>query len=166
MSLSLKVLWPSSWLAQTKPWRFSVNPVLFNPYWLTMIDELYLHSYANEPNKSPGRERLWALLPLRETATFPPQADHVLGSLFLHPWRTGGGGAALKPPDTWLLLNIAHLWLYVLANSLFYYKTGIRRPHWQINYFLIRVQSQTLYHAWHIISAYNWLQFCLTSAHV
>ena len=47
-----------------------------------MIDELYLHSYANEPNKSPWRERLWALLPLRERATFPPQADHVLVDLF------------------------------------------------------------------------------------
>ena len=64
MSLVPKVLWPSSCLAvaQNKPPRFSVNHVLFNPYWLTMIDELYLHSYANEPNKSPWRERIKALL--------------------------------------------------------------------------------------------------------
>ena len=47
-----------------------------------MIDELYPYSYANEPNKSPWKERLWALLPLREAATFPPQADHVLVVFF------------------------------------------------------------------------------------
>ena len=64
-----------------------------------MIDELYLYSYANEPNKSSWRERLGALLPLRETATFPPQADHVLVVFFFV--RGGIGGAALKPPDIW-----------------------------------------------------------------
>ena len=62
-----------------------------------MIDELYLYSSANEPNKSPWRERLWALLPWRETATFPPQADHVLVVFFFVRGGTGGG-AALKPP--------------------------------------------------------------------
>ena len=56
-----------------------------------MIDELYLYSYANEPNKSPGRERLGALLPLREAATFPPQADHVLVVFFFVCGGTGGG---------------------------------------------------------------------------
>ena len=66
-----------------------------------MIDELYLYFYANEPNKSPWRERLWALLPLRETATFPPQADHVLVVFFLV--RGGTRGAALKPPDSLFL---------------------------------------------------------------
>ena len=65
-----------------------------------MIDELYLYSYANEPNKSPWRGRLWALLPLRETATFPPQADHVLVVFFFIHGGPGAGGAALKPPDT------------------------------------------------------------------
>ena len=69
-------------VTQNKPSEFSVNLVLFNPYWLTMIDELYPYSYANEPNKSPWRERLGALLPLRETATFPPQEDRVLADLF------------------------------------------------------------------------------------
>ena len=64
-----------------------------------MINELYLYSYVNEPNKSPWRERLWALLPLRETATFPPQADHVLVVFFFG--RGGTWGAALKPPDIW-----------------------------------------------------------------
>ena len=47
--------------------------------------------------KAPG-ERLGALLPLRETATFPPQADHVLVVFFFI--RGGTWGAALKPPDT------------------------------------------------------------------
>ena len=62
-----------------------------------MIDELYLHSYANEPNKSPWRERLRALLPLRETATSPPQADHVLVVFF---FGCGGNwGAAEKGGD-------------------------------------------------------------------
>ena len=62
-----------------------------------MINELYLYSYANEPNKSPWRERLGALLPLREVVTFPPQADHVLVVFFFGRGRTWG--AALKPPD-------------------------------------------------------------------
>ena len=64
-----------------------------------MIDELYPYSYANEPNKSPWREGLGALLPLRETATFPPQADHVLVVFFFG--RGGTWGAALKPPNIW-----------------------------------------------------------------
>ena len=55
-----------------------------------MIDELYLHSYVNEPNKSPWRERLGALLPLREAATFPPQADHVLVVFFFLRGGTPG----------------------------------------------------------------------------
>ena len=84
-------------VTQNKPSEFSVNLVLFNPYWLTMIDELYLYSYANEPNKTPWRERLKALLPLREMATFPPQADHVLVVFFFR--RGGTWGAALKSPD-------------------------------------------------------------------
>ena len=101
MNLAPKVLWPSNWLAvtQNKPSRFSVNPVLFNPYWLTMIDELYLHSYANEPNKSPWRERLWALL-LWKIGHLSSPSRSCLGRLILHPWRTGVGGAALKLPDT------------------------------------------------------------------
>ena len=92
MTLAPKVLWPSNSLAviQNKPSEFSVNPVLFNPYWLTMIDELYLYSCANEPNKSTWRERLWALLPLREAATFPPQADHVWVVFFFVRGGTGG----------------------------------------------------------------------------
>ena len=55
MSLLPKVSWPSNELAitQNNTSKFSVNHVLFNPYWLTMIDELYLYSYVNESNKSP-----------------------------------------------------------------------------------------------------------------
>ena len=67
-----------------------------------MIDELYLHSYANEPIKSPWRERLGALFPLRETATSPPQADHVL--VVFSFGRGGTWGAALKPPDKGILI--------------------------------------------------------------
>ena len=66
-----------------------------------MIDELYLYSYVNEPNKSPWRERLGALLPLREAAIFPPQADHVLVVFFFI--RGGTWAAALKPPTDTLL---------------------------------------------------------------
>ena len=72
-----------------------------------MIDELYLYSYANEPNKSPWRERLGALLPLRETATFPPQADHVLVVFFFG--HGGTWGPALKPPDPKLPAKIKML---------------------------------------------------------
>ena len=76
-----------------------------------MIDELYLYSYANEPNKSPWRERLWALLPLRETATFPPQADHVLVVFFfIH----GGPGGCVKAPQQLSILIIITLKLYIL----------------------------------------------------
>ena len=100
MSLALKVLWSSSWLAvaQNMLSRFSVNPVLFNPHWLTMIDELYLHSYPNEPNKSPWRKRIKALLPWEIGHVSSPSRS-CLGSLFLHPWRNRG--AALKTPDIW-----------------------------------------------------------------
>ena len=115
MSLAPKVLWPSSWLAvaQTKPSNFSVNPVLFNPYWLTMIVELYLHSYANEPNKSPWRERIKALLHW-EIGHLSSPSRSPLGSLFLHPWWTGG--AVLKPPDTtWLLAYIVFFMLMSLS---------------------------------------------------
>ena len=77
-----------------------------------MIDELYLYSYANEPNKSPWRERLGALLLLREMATFPPQADHVLVVLFFG--RGGTWGAALKPPDM-RLQAISALWFVVVS---------------------------------------------------
>ena len=61
-----------------------------------MIDELCLYYCANEPNKSPWRERLWALLPLREAATSPPQADHVL---VVFSSSMVDRGAALKPPN-------------------------------------------------------------------
>ena len=74
-----------------------------------MIDELYLYSYANEPNKSPGRERLGALLPLRETATFPPQADHVLVVFFLRPWWNLGG--CVKAPRHICLKTLFFLFL-------------------------------------------------------
>ena len=47
--------------------------------------------------KAPGDKGSGALLLLREMATFPPQADHVLVVLFFG--RGGTWGAALKPPD-------------------------------------------------------------------
>ena len=80
-----------------------------------MIDELYPYSYANEPNKSPWRERLRALLPLRETATFPPHADHVLVVFF---FVCGGTwGAALKPPDTFYFKHIRYKNVYMLMGG-------------------------------------------------
>ena len=81
-------------VTQNKPSKFSVNHVLFNPYCLTIIDELYLYSCANEPNKSPWRERLWALS-FERLATSPPQADHVLVDLF---FIRGGRGYCVKAP--------------------------------------------------------------------
>ena len=82
-----------------------------------MTDEFYVYSYANEPNKSPWRERLWALLPLRETATFPPQADHVLVVFFFI--RGGPGGLRLSPRhsslplklDSEKLIRVLHIFL-------------------------------------------------------
>ena len=41
--------------------------------------------------------------PLREAATFPPQADHVLVVFFFG--RGGTWGAALKPPNTGFLIK-------------------------------------------------------------
>ena len=78
-----------------------------------MIDELYPYSYANEPNKSPWRERLRALLPLREMATFPPQEDHVLVVFFFV--RGGTWGAALKTPDNTTLFFFFFWYCYVAA---------------------------------------------------
>ena len=48
MSLLLKVLWPFSYLTltQKKPSEFFECYLLFDPYFLTMIDELYLYSCA------------------------------------------------------------------------------------------------------------------------
>ena len=46
-----------------------------------MIDELYLYSCANEPNKSPWREGSGPFS-FERSATSPPQADHVLIDLF------------------------------------------------------------------------------------
>ena len=67
MSLFPKVLWPFNYLTltQNKPSEFFECYLLFDPYCLTVIDELYgypLYSYANKPNKSPLRNRLRALL--------------------------------------------------------------------------------------------------------
>ena len=81
-------------VTQNKPSKFSVNHVLFNPYWLTMIDELYLYSWANEPNKSPWRERLRALL-LREIGHLSSPSRSCLGSLF---FICGGPGGCVKAP--------------------------------------------------------------------
>ena len=49
MSLFPKVLWHFSYLilTQNKPSEFLECYLLFDPSCLTMIDELYLYSYAN-----------------------------------------------------------------------------------------------------------------------
>ena len=47
--------------------------------------------------KAPGERGSGPFSPLREAATFPPQADHVLVVFFFR--RGGTWGAALKPPD-------------------------------------------------------------------
>ena len=60
-----------------------------------MIDELYLYSYANEPNKSHG-EKGSGPFSFERSATFPPQADHVLVDLF---FIRGGQGCCVKAPQ-------------------------------------------------------------------
>ena len=60
-------LFPFSYLTltQNKPSEFFECYLLFDPYCLTMTDELYiytLYSCANKPNKRPLRKRLLALL--------------------------------------------------------------------------------------------------------
>ena len=62
-----KVLWPFNYLTLTqhKPSEFFECYLLFDYFCLTMIDELSIYAlyfYANKPNKSPLRNRLWALL--------------------------------------------------------------------------------------------------------
>ena len=64
-----------------------------------MIYEPYLHSYGNEPNKSPWRKRLWALLHC-EIGHLSSPSRSCLRSVFLHPWRNRG--AALKTPGQFL----------------------------------------------------------------
>ena len=70
-----------------------------------MIDELYRIPMRMNLIKAPG-ERLWALLALRETATFPPQADHVLEVFF---FIRGGPGGCIKAPQHLLTKN-SGLW--------------------------------------------------------
>ena len=48
--------------------------------------------------KAPGEREALGPSPLREVATFPPQADHVLVVFFFI--HGGPGGASLKPPDS------------------------------------------------------------------
>ena len=48
--------------------------------------------------KAPGEREALGPSPLREMATFPPQADHVLVVFFFV--RGGTWGSVLKPPDT------------------------------------------------------------------
>ena len=96
MSLAPKVLWPSNYLAvtQNKPSKFSVNHVLFNPYWLTMIDELYLYPVLMNLIKAHGGKGSGPFS-FERLATSPPQADHVLVDLFfIH----GGLGGCVKAP--------------------------------------------------------------------
>ena len=53
----------------------------------------------NEPNKSPLRKRLLALL-FERSATFPPQADHVLVDLFSSVVARGVEGLQAERPYT------------------------------------------------------------------
>ena len=67
MSLFPKVLWTFSYLTltQNNPSEFFECYLLFDHFFLRMNDELYiyaLYSYANQPNKSPLRNRLLVLL--------------------------------------------------------------------------------------------------------
>ena len=60
-----------------------------------MIDELYLYSCANDLIKAHAERKALGPSPLREAATFPPQAGHVLVDLFfIH----GGPGGCIKAP--------------------------------------------------------------------
>ena len=59
-----------------------------------MIDELYLYSCVNEPNKSPWREGSGPFL-FKRSAISPPQADHVLVVLF---FICVGPGDCVKAP--------------------------------------------------------------------
>ena len=54
-----------------------------------MIDELYPIPMQMNLIKAPGEREALGPSPLREAATFPPQADHVL-VVFLHLWQTRG----------------------------------------------------------------------------
>ena len=59
--------------------------------------------------KAPGERGSGPFSPLREAATFPPQADHVLVVFFFG--RGGTWGAALKPPDKKELLHFRTTWM-------------------------------------------------------
>ena len=55
-----------------------------------MIDELYPIPMRMNLIKAPGERGSGPFSPLRETATFPPQADHVLVVFFFIRGGTGG----------------------------------------------------------------------------
>ena len=73
-----------------------------------MIDELYLYSYANEPNKSPWRERLGGPSPPERNGHLSSPSRSCLGSLFLRLWRNLGG--CVKAPPTSPQAVKAGLW--------------------------------------------------------
>ena len=84
------------------PWlRISPQSSLLVIYCLILTAWQWLMSFTcipvqNEPNKSPLRKMLLALL-FERSATFPPQADHVLVDLFS---SIAGGGACGRSPPT------------------------------------------------------------------
>ena len=88
-----------------RPWlRISPQSSLYVIYCLILTAWQWLMSFTcisvqTEPNKSPLRKRLLALL-LWEIVTFPPQADHVLVDLFSSVADGGGGRAGMRtePP--------------------------------------------------------------------
>ena len=100
---SLKwVCFPKSYsLVANWPWlRISPKSSLFVIYCLIVTAWQWLMSFTcilvqTEPNQSPLRKRLLALL-FERSATFPPQADHV--RTYSHPLRPGWGAPAGGAP--------------------------------------------------------------------
>ena len=100
------------------PWlRISPQSSLYVIYCLILTAWQWLMSFTCipvqiEPNKSPLRNRLLALL--LSSATFPPQADNILVDLFSSVAARGVGGVGLRAAPT--------NFLYFVYHQLKYYK--------------------------------------------
>ena len=125
-----KVLLPFIYLTltQNKPSEFFECYLLFDPYCLTMIDELYvyaLYSYANKPNKSPLKNRPFSF---ERSATFPPQVDQVLVDLFSSKVDRGwGGGLCRWSPTPLHIINIyiyIYIYIYIFKPTLWFLLMG------------------------------------------
>ena len=110
MSLFPKVSWPFNYLTltQNKLSKFFECYLLFDHFFLTMIDELYMYICPvflckSNPIKAHLETGSWPFC-FERSATFPPQEDHVCVDLF-SSMVDGGGNLWVETPQTKYVLT-------------------------------------------------------------